>query len=732
MKQLLARTGPLWVIACLFAVSLAWLTFARGALVAMHWSRIEDVADIWRVFPIGLRMDTIVLCELFAIPTLLYLLVPGERARRQVALVSFTVVAALLVHMELSTPSFIAEYDTRPDQIYFEYLRYPREVFGTLLISYPLQLLGVMALVSVLTVWFYRFGARQMNRTQDWSWRSRALCFPLMLVVMFIGARSTLGHRPANLSTASFSHNHLANELAVSSTYSLLNAIYMTLHEVGSQMYGNMDWLEVQARVARYTMHSPAISPNGLMPVSHIQGATTARKRQPNLVILVVESLGAGFVGKLGGLPLTPNLDRLSEEGLWFSQLYATGTRTVRGLEAIVTGFPPTPAQSVLKRPASQRDFFTLAALLQREGYATDFLYGGVSNFDNMGRFFRQNGFERVIEQKDFERPAFLGTWGVSDEDLIAKAHETFLSHGDEPFFALLLSTSNHDPFEFPAGRIALHEQPATTRNNAVKYTDYAIGKLFELARSAPYGRDTLFLVVADHDARVFGADLVPLERFHIPGLLIGPGVPRRQESRLASQIDLAPTLLGLMGITGAHPMIGRDILALPADVPGRALMQYADTNAFRVQDAVVIHQPHQAAKTYDYRGGRLVQRDHDRELERDALAHLLWADTTYHTRSYTLPALLHQPPNAIATSTSTVPPIRKAEPTSHGWPSVYRAHQKPVTNKVARRIAFDIRKARRASSISKNGIAAGKLTIATEQKLAAAPTRSDFVTTPT
>jgi phosphoglycerol transferase MdoB-like AlkP superfamily enzyme len=261
-----------------------------------------------------------------------------------------------------------------------------------------------------------------------------------------------------------------------------------------------------------------------------------------------------------------------------------------------------------------------------------------VSNFDNMGRFFRQNGFERVIEQNDFGQDAFVGTWGVSDEDLVTRAHESFLAHGDKPFFSLLLTTSNHDPFEFPAGRIILHDQPAATRNNAVKYTDYAIGRLFELAQAAPYFEETLFLVVADHDARVFGADLVPIERFRIPALMIGPGVPRRDEPRLASQIDLAPTLLALMGIRVENPMIGRDILSLPSEVPGRALMQYADANAFRVGDTVVIHQPHQAAKTFDYSNGQLVHRDHDLELERDALAHLLWADKTYSDHRYVLP----------------------------------------------------------------------------------------------
>lgn len=634
MKRIVARSGPLGVIACLFAIGLAWLTLSRGALVALYWSRLHDVPDWWRVFLIGLRMDTIVLCELFAIPTLLYFLLPGTRTRRQLTLLSFAAIAALLVHMELSTPSFINEYDVRPNRIYFEYLRYPREVFGTLFKSYPVELACVFALVVALTAGFCLVAARRMARTQEWPWRARALCFPFVLALFFIGARSTFGHRPANLSTASFSQNHLANELAVSSTYSLMNAIYRSFFEIGSEMYGRMDWPEAQRRVQRYEA-----------PVRrHAQGDLTGSSEdrtardKPNLVIFVAESLGAEFVGKLGGLPLTPNLDRLSDDGLWLTQLYATGTRTVRGLEAIVTGFPPTPAQSVLKRPESQRNFFTLASLLRTQGYRTEFIYGGVSNFDNMRHFFLQNGFERIIEQKDFKRPTFLGTWGVSDEDLVTKAHETFLAHGDEPFFALLLSTSNHDPFEFPEGRIQLHEEPAATRNNAVKYTDYAIGKLIELARSAPYGRDTLFLIVADHDARVFGADLVPIERFRIPALLLGPGVPRRHEDHIASQIDLAPTLLGLMGIECEHPMIGRDLLTLPDDLPGRALMQYGHTNAFRVGNSVAIHQPHQAARTYEYRNGELIPRAHDRSLEADALAHLVWADTMYRMHTYRLP----------------------------------------------------------------------------------------------
>jgi phosphoglycerol transferase MdoB-like AlkP superfamily enzyme len=611
-------------------------------LVATYWNRLSEVGDAWRIFSIGLRMDTIVLCQLIAIPATLCLAVPGKVIRERLVVIVLTLLAALVVLMEVSTPSFIAEFDNRPDQIYYEYLKYPHELFGTLVKTYPLQLLVVVAIVCAVAFGFWRLLRRRMRHAQEWTWGKRVLVLPAMAALLFVGARSSLGHRPANLSTAAFSNNHLANELAVSSTYTLFNAIYLSQYEVdATKLYGSMEWIEVQRRVQQSTLRPAEDFTNREIPTLHRQTPVHASARPPNLVILVLESFGAGFVGSLDGLPLSPNLDRLSNEGLWFTEMYATGTRTVRGLEAIATGFPPTAAPSVLKLPASQRNFFTLAQLLRSNGYATEFIYGGVSNFDNMGKFFIENGFARIIEQKDFVNPSLLGTWGVADEDLVKKAHETFLAHGDTPFFALLLSTSNHVPFEFPEGRIELYEQPAATRNNAVKYTDYAIGKLFELARSAAYWQNTIFLVVADHDARVYGADLVPVEHFHIPALIVGPGVPHKHYTQVASQMDLGPTLLGLLGLSVEHPMIGRDVLALADGLPGRAIMQYGEANGYRVGDKVAIHQPHLPVQTFAYRDAHLLPIDHDIELERDGLAHLIWADRTYRERLYRLPAPL-------------------------------------------------------------------------------------------
>ncbi|MGH8455218.1 MAG: LTA synthase family protein, partial [Nevskiales bacterium] len=505
------------------------------------------------------------MCYLLLLPTLLLFLLPMSRLRTALVGALLTAITALVVYMEIATLPFMQEYDSRPNRIFFEYLIYPREVFSTLFKDYLLvMLLGALAVLA-LTYRANRSYQAQLQQATHWRYWHQLPALPVVLLLLALGARGTLEHRPINISTAAFSGNRLANELALNSTYSLLYAVYNIRHETDTDsLYGGMPWEEVLDRVQRYTTQPDSAFDDPQIPTLHLQNLPRADRTPPNLVIFVQESLGARFVGSLGGLPLTPNLDRLSREGLYFTQLYATGTRTVRGLEALAAGFPPTPAPSVLKLSLAQKDFFTIARLLKSHGYTADFIYGGVSNFDNMGGFFLANGFDRVVDQGEFQNPVFLGTWGVSDEDLVSKANEVFKAHGKQPFVALMLSTSNHTPFEFPQGRIELHEQPANTRHNAMKYADYAIGRFFELAEQEAYYRNTIFLVVADHDTRVEGAALVPIDRFHIPALIIGPGVPKRRYDGLASQIDLLPTLLHLMGIESRHPMIGRDLFHVP------------------------------------------------------------------------------------------------------------------------------------------------------------------------
>ena len=390
------------------------------------------------------------------------------------------------------------------------------------------------------------------------------LVTPVLLLVCLGMVRSTMDHRPVNPSTVAISSDPLVNDLALNSTYTMLYALSETRHEAeGGFRYGRMDDTQV-IEIVRANMDASSFMSQAL-PTLHQQGPLTDSAAPKNLVIIVEESLGAEFVGSLGGLDLTPNLDKLASEGVWFRNMYATGTRSVRGLEAIVAGFTPTPSRSVVKLGKSQRNFFTLAQLLGEHGYDSSFIYGGEAQFDNMRRFFMNNGFDRVIDEKDYEDPVFVGSWGVSDEDLFAKAHAEFSRAHDRPFFSLVFSSSNHSPFQFPDGRIELFDTEKNTVNNAVRYADYALGKFFDAARESDYWENTIFLVVADHNSRVYGSEIIPVSRFHIPAVILGGPVTSSVFDPVASQIDLAPTLLSMIGVNSVHPMIGHDLTSVEA-----------------------------------------------------------------------------------------------------------------------------------------------------------------------
>jgi phosphoglycerol transferase MdoB-like AlkP superfamily enzyme len=203
-----------------------------------------------------------------------------------------------------------------------------------------------------------------------------------------------------------------------------------------------------------------------------------------------------------------------------------------------------------------------------------------------------------------------------------------------------VFSSTNHDPFDFPKGRIQLYEQPMETRNNAAKYADYAIGQFFKQAEASPYWEDTVFIVVADHDSRVSGADLVPISYFRIPGVIVGEGIGPKRDARLVSQIDLPPTLLSLMGVDNENPMLGRDMTRQPENYTGRAIMQYDTNFAYMEGDRVAILQPHKKALNFIYnRDTQTLSRDKlDDDLAQKAMAHVLWGTLAYREQLYRLP----------------------------------------------------------------------------------------------
>ncbi|WP_247064855.1 LTA synthase family protein [Marinobacter sp. S0848L] len=634
-------------ILMLFVAILLIGSLSRTLLVAWQFDRVA-ATSIWPgIFLHGLRVDLII-AGMAAAPLVLLLPIMGHRyswqAWKRLTGLWALIVVFMFLFMELSTPTFIAEYDTRPNRLFIEYLNYPKEVLSMLWEGYLSTVtIGIFLCVSLTTLfaWLLRPWAQE---TSTGSYRKAILVWPIVVLAVFISIRSTTGHRPANPAMFALTSDALVNSLIINSTWSAAFAIYNLKHEDdASASYGQLEMSEILSEIRSAPWLSDAEFSSKRFPTLHQQTPVQKRPHPLNLVIILEESLGATFVESLGGTPVTPRLKALQDSGWWFENLYATGTRSVRGVEAVVSGFLPSPARSVVKLSLSQTGFFTLAGLLKNKGYDTGFIYGGEAHFDNMRSFFSGNGFDKILDQQNYTNPTFTGSWGVSDEDLFAKTQEDLqkLHDSGKPFFRLVFSSSNHTPFEYPDNRIEQYDKEKNTVNNAVKYADHALGEFINTARNSAYWEDTLFLIVADHDARVWGDELVPIKNFQIPGLILGADIEGRRIETMASQIDLAPTLLSLMGITSEHPMVGRDLVRFP-NAPGRAIMQFNDYYAWMDSDLnVTVLRPDQEPLAGVYspqtRSTRYLSGAPEEAATRKALAHALLPLKLYREQAYGL-----------------------------------------------------------------------------------------------
>jgi len=323
-------------------------------------------------------------------------------------------------------------------------------------------------------------------------------------------------------------------------------------------------------------------------------------ERRLNVVLVSVESLGAEFLGAYDNPHgLTPNLDRLARESLWFSAVYATGNRTVRGLEALSLALPPTPGQSIVRRPGNEM-LFSLGSVFEDKGYSVLFAYGGYGYFDNMNAFFEANDY-RVVDRRDIPaaRIKFENVWGVADEHLFDQVlDEIDREHaGGRPVFAHVMTTSNHRPYTYPPERIDIPS--GTGRDGAVKYSDYAIGRFLAQARLHPWFGDTLFVITADHGASARGTMRIPVDKYLIPLFIYSPKhVAPARVDRLMSQIDIAPTLLGLLDFDYYSKFFGRDVLASPPQSDRAFVANYQSLGYLR-GDRLVLLSPKRKGEVF-------------------------------------------------------------------------------------------------------------------------------------
>ena len=435
----------------------------------------------------------------------------------------------MLLFGAVAEATFWLEFATRFNFIAVDYLLYTHEVIGNIRESYPVPwiltgiALAALAITYALRGWLRRADATPLSGQRRLAYATAAVALPaLAMSVASIDQMGRIG-------------NAYADELAGNGLFTFSAA--MRRNELDyDRFYATMPQEDADRILAGLGVDRrplrPPMAPKVVAHEStelHVPGMP-AKPR--HVVLIMVESLSAEFLGAYGSTRgLTPNLDRFAREGLKFTNAYATGTRTVRGLEAVSVGIPPVPGQSIVHRPDNDR-LTTVGGLLEQQGYASSFVYGGYGYFDNMNSYFAGNDYQ-VVDRVDFPKSTivFENIWGVADESLFANGMRVIDDNAarGKPSFTHVMTTSNHRPFTYPDGRIDIRSPGG--REGGVKYTDWAIGKFIDDARSKPWFDETLFIIVADHCASAAGKTKLPVGGYRIPIIFYAPKLLATRES---------------------------------------------------------------------------------------------------------------------------------------------------------------------------------------------------------
>ncbi|WP_249673468.1 LTA synthase family protein [Pseudomonas abieticivorans] len=586
----------------LWLVTGTWLAIfavTRSVLLFSHLS--EAGGPGLAVYLTGLVYDLAFLAYA-AVPLALYaLLCPARlwqaRAHRLWLQGLLALSVFLMLFVAVAEWLFWDEFGVRFNFIAVDYLVYSDEVLNNLLESYPMgTLLSALAVAAVVVSLVLRRPLQRTFAAPVGDWRQRLALVASVAVlaggcVLWVDQDQPRGR----------GGNAYQNELASNGPYQFFAAFRNNELDYG-QFYASLPAAQAGALIRSEL--AQGTGPFGNPDPLDIRRQVTADGpvRRPNIILVTIESLSAKYLGSNGDTrQLTPNLDLLRKHSLYFSNFYATGTRTDRGLEAITLSMPPTPGRSIVKRVGRESGFASLGQQLQHVGYDPVFVYGGRGYFDNMNAFFSGNGY-RVVDQSSVNEADihFKNAWGMADEDLYTQALKLAdADHANQvPFLLQLMTTSNHRPYTFPDGRIDIPS--GNGRDGAVKYTDHAIGQFLQQARSKPWFDNTLFVFVADHTAGSAGKEDLPVTNYQIPLFIYAPKlIPAREDAQLASQIDLAPTLLGLLNLSYTSTFFGRDLLK-PSSLPPRVVIgNYQHLGLFDGQDVAILS-PRQGLRRHD------------------------------------------------------------------------------------------------------------------------------------
>ena len=625
-------------IACfvIFAAILrALLLYANQELAAQI-----PAASLFGAFVTGARFDLLVGCAL-TLPLVFALLLPHGLGSRRIAIGWLVITGAFTLFAGVTELEFYREFHTRLNSIAFHYLQEDVATVTSMIWNgYPVP--GYLLLWLLLSI-SYVFALRWVDGLtgKNVYTRYRAIVrlpvFIVVLLLVVLGARGTLRSGPPLRWGDAFTSPHLfANHLALNGSYTLVKAATDSGKSQGDRWLKSMpaDTARTITRQMLLVAGDELLEPD-TYPLLRLHTPTNRLPRPPkNIVLIMMESFSGEFTGALGNdHDITPYFDQLAQQGLLFDRFFSNGTHTHQGMFATLACFPNLPGHEYLmQQPEGQHQFSGLPVLLKNKGFNDLYVYNGHFAWDNQAGFFRNQGMTRFIGRDDFVDPVFIdSTWGVSDQDMFARALEELnRMPADRPFYAVLQTLSNHTPYALPE---QLPVPPVTgfgkldDHLTAQRYADWALGQFFAAARSAPWFGETAFILVGDHGfpmgRQLSGIDLL---RFRVPLLIMGPGIRETYGAlnhTASTQTDVVPTALGLLGQPFVHQCWGRNLLSLPEGDPGLGVIKPSgsdQTVALIRGEQILVKPPAREAElgNYGLSPGEYYQHETDAQLTAD------------------------------------------------------------------------------------------------------------------
>ena len=572
MKNNLFKYLSLWGVFMLYFI------FYRTVFIFYNISALTDVSisTLLLSYLYGMKLDLSFSGYMMLIPSLILAASPiiGSRVSSSMLIGSITIILTAVSIIEIIDMQVYSYWGEKFDAMHLRYLNDPKQItnsitFKTLIFPTFLSLFLFYSHIKVTTRLVSRFS---FDFKKNYSWHNSLIFFTLIALslIPIRGGFSIFPFRlgiPINVGAVYFDKNKMAvNHTAVNAPWNFFYSI------------------KKASKIDRYNDLIPEHIASGLF--NKINGSQTKgtpylsllNTTHPNILLIVLESFTAKGIEVLGGAKsVTPHLNKLSKEGVLFSQFYASGHRSNRGIGSLFSSYPGLPYNAIIENPFKSEKLPHLIKSIKGEGYHTAFYYGGEIDFANFRAYFNQGRADKIVSKLDFDFSSNNNKWGIHD-GIVFDTLFNDLDKEATPFFYTLFTLSSHEPYDIPIEPIFGSDSNENSFKSAMHYTDACLGKFIEQAKKTNWWDSTLIVITADHGTtQINNTSNGQKETFHIPLLWLGGALTLTDTviSNVSCQLDLAPTLLAQLKINTPEYVYGRNILS--TNYQSRAYYSYGD-----------------------------------------------------------------------------------------------------------------------------------------------------------